>query len=296
MESFSKKYKIIPFMLIFMTPLVSILYNVLKLVPEIKKMTAPYAPVFSLLFNLLWVIFTISLIKMMIQVWKNVHDSYQLVLAQKARDMLLVQEKEVEQFQKNIVKRQEEVYKTLEKALTDSRAGDYATLEKRVSQLTEHLQTNHSETFCSNSLLNTILQIKKEKAEQTGIRCSFHIILPPKFSQAFSDVTITSLFTNLLDNAIEACESMDDEKNTPDKFIELNTNYQANMFLIKMKNSKNPENIFTHKTTKKEDKKAHGHGLSIIEDIVKQQEGVCSWEDEGEIFHSSLMLKVENED
>lgn len=93
--------------------------------------------VFSLLFNLLWVIFTISLIKMMIQVWKNVHDSYQLVLAQKARDMLLVQEKEVEQFQKNIVKRQEEVYKTLEKALADSKMGDYATLEKRVSQLTE---------------------------------------------------------------------------------------------------------------------------------------------------------------
>ena len=54
----------------------------------------------------------------------------------------------------------------LEKALTDSRAGDYATLEKRVSQLTEHLQTNHSETFCSNSLLNTILQIKKEKELQ----------------------------------------------------------------------------------------------------------------------------------
>ena len=272
-------------MLIFMTPLVSILYNVLKLVPEIKKMTAPYAPVFSLLFNLLWVIFTISLIKMMIQVWKNVHDSYQLVLAQKARDMLLIQEKEVEQFQKNIVKRQEEVYKTLEKALADSKAGDYATLEKRVSQLTEHLQTNHSETFCSNSLLNTILQIKKEKAEQAGIRCSFHIILPPKFSQAFSDVTITSLFTNLLDNAIEACESVNNEN----KFIELNTNYQANMFLIKMKNSKNPENIFTHKTTKK-NKKVHGHGISIIDDIVKQQEGICSWEDKGEVFYSILCI------
>ena len=174
MESFSKKYKITPFLLIFMTPLVSILYNVLKLVPEIKKMTAPYAAVFFLLFNLLCVIFIISLLKMIIQVWKNVHDSYQLVLAQKARDMLLVQEKEVEQFQKNIVIRQEEVFKTLEKALTDSRAGDYATLEKRVSQLTEHLQTNHSETFCSNSLLNTILQIKKEKAEQLLLDMGFH--------------------------------------------------------------------------------------------------------------------------
>lgn len=190
-----------------------------------------------------------------------------------------------EQFQKNIVKRQEEVYKTLEKALADSKAGDYATLEKRVSQLTEHLQTNHFETFCFNSLLNTILQIKKEKAEQAGIRCSFHIILPPKFSQAFSDVTITSLFTNLLDNAIEACESMNNEN----KFIELNTNYQANMFLIKMKNSKNPENIFTHKTTKK-NKQAHGHGISIIDDIVKQQEGICSWEDKGEVFYSILCI------
>ena len=34
MESFSKKYKITPFMLIFMTPLVSILYNVRKLVRD----------------------------------------------------------------------------------------------------------------------------------------------------------------------------------------------------------------------------------------------------------------------
>ena len=121
----------------------------------------------------------------MIQVWKNVHDSYQLVLAQKARDMLLVQEKEVEQFQKNIVKRQEEVYKTLEKALTDSRAGDYEALEKRIEHLTEHIQTNHSETFCSNSLLNTILQIKKNRQNRQGFAAAFILYCRQSFHRHF---------------------------------------------------------------------------------------------------------------
>lgn len=73
------------------------------------------------------------------------------------------------------------------------------------------------------------------------------------------------------------------------------TNKYQTFILLKSKIIKiNPENIFTHKTTKK-NKKAHGHGISIIDDIVKQQEGICSWEDKGEVFYSILYMKSTNQ-
>ena len=57
-------------------------------------------------------------------------------------------------------------------------------------------------------------------------------------------------------------------------------------------NSKNPEIIFNHETSKEQQQELHGLGLYMIEDIVKEYDGVVEWKDAGEIFESNLMLKL----
>ena len=165
-------------------------------------------------------------------------------------------------------------------------------LTGNTEQLVDYIGRMNEQIEIATRGVNTgndaILDFMIEKAKREGTAITVKSSIPKEEFISIYDINI--LLSNLLDNAIEACESVNNEN----KFIELNTNYQANMFLIKMKNSKNPENIFTHKTTKK-NKQAHGHGISIIDDIVKQQEGICSWEDKGEVFYSILYMKSTNQ-
>ena len=140
-----------------------------------------------------------------------------------------------------------------------SRILRYEEMSSLISSLSSHVKRNYPDTFCKNALLNTLLQEKKAIADRLEINCQFRILLPESFDCVFSDITITSLFSNLLDNAIEACELCNSEEKKP--FISLTTNFKANVFMIHMQNSKNPEEIFTHQTNKTQNSALHAHGV-----------------------------------
>ena len=57
-------------------------------------------------------------------------------------------------------------------------------------------------------------------------------------------------------------------------------------------NSKNPNQEFSHTTTK-EDFSSHGLGLSIIEEICQRYDGVYEWKDQGEEFLSTVLLRLD---
>lgn len=166
----------------------------------------------------------------------------------------------------------------------------YEEMAVLISSLTSHVKRNYPDSFCKNALLNTLLQEKKIVADHSKIHCQFRVILPEHFDSYFSDLTITSLFSNLLDNAIDACRLCDPSQT--DLFISLTTDFRANMFIVHMQNSKNPNEIFAHHTTKKESCVLHGHGLTIIENIVSQYHGTYKWLDEGNLFSSHLLFQL----
>lgn len=65
--------------------------------------------------------------------------------------------------------------------------------------------------YSSNPVLNSILKVKAGKARQHDIEIGIETFVPKKILVADGDMGI--LFGNLFDNAIEACDKMEQGKN-----------------------------------------------------------------------------------
>lgn len=108
----------------------------------------------------------------------------------------------------------------------------------------------------------------------------------------FIDVIDTcSIFSNLLDNAIEACDKITQGK----RFISIKGNKINNFFVIKCENSKINDILYEGKNiaTDKENKDLHGIGLKSIRDSFEKYDGVINIEISDEKFTLSGFL-IEN--
>ena len=123
--------------------------------------------------------------------------------------------------------------------------------------------------------------------KDTDISFEYTILFPEKNDFSFS--VLISLFSNLLDNAIESCQMA----SSLNPKIELSIDYKGDFLIIFMQNTNETALIFNSlaRKTTKSDSLSHGFGLSIIEEIVKSYDGFCEWEDRGNIFESRIMLR-----
>lgn len=231
-----------------------------------------------------------SFIGLVFHICKNTRKTADFKNAKSTHQIMQKQQHELENLKKTILEKQAYIDQYLDFAMELGKNAQYEEMAVLISSLTSHVKRNYPDSFCKNALLNTLLQEKKIVADHSKIHCQFRVILPEHFDSYFSDLTITSLFSNLLDNAIDACRLCDPSQT--DLFISLTTDFRANMFIVHMQNSKNPNEIFAHHTTKKESCVLHGHGLTIIEDIVSQYHGTYKWQDEGNLFSSHLLFQL----
>ena len=288
----SKAQKVLFFCFVLVIPVVSLVYRLWDLKNHFGVLKSTNSAVLSLFFNFFMFTILMIMLKMLSQIWQETHDKYEMKLSEQTRDILKQQEHSVSELRQEINERHLMIYKALTKAKCCGEQEDFSQMTQIISELSVQMEKNRAESFCHNSLLNTILQVKKAEAEKRNIECQFQIFLPDKFETFFPDTVITSLFCNLLDNAIESCENVRGQEILQRLFITLSVNYQANMLIISQKNSKNPEHVFNHETSKTQQRELHGIGLYTIEEIVKEYDGFVEWKDEGQSFMSNLMLKL----
>ena len=172
------------------------------------------------------------------------------------------------------------------------------------SELLEYLkklQDNLPEYFVSissgNTAIDAILTNKLITARQYGIHFEHSIMLAGICP--LSDLEITAILGNLLDNSIESCKKMLKENQATTPCIHVTIKPFRDMLKIQIINSSNGKYNLTSdnllKTTKKESS-LHGYGLKRVTDIVKDVNGIIKIQPGQEQFTVNILIPISNKE
>jgi len=144
--------------------------------------------------------------------------------------------------------------------------------EETYQELKDKVQKFNAVYFCKDDILNKILVLKVSEGKEKGIQFNTHIDLKNKIP--LSNLDKISLFTNILDNAIEGAI------NSYHKLINFDIYYADNKLKISIVNS-----CDTLKS--KPDKVYHGKGKEILNDIIKKHNG------DSNVYYANQMYSLE---
>ncbi len=156
------------------------------------------------------------------------------------------------------------VIQTLLRSGNQEEAGQYfKEMETRL--------TARSRVFCKNGIVNAVLNAKYNLASEHHIDTFFHIDLEKL--TGIDAISLCSLFSNTLDNAIEACAKIPEES---ERHISVKARVTENgYFTYEIQNAK--RNAVTEQKGRlksdKDDTENHGLGLSNVQEMVEKYEG-----------------------
>ena len=168
--------------------------------------------------------------------------------------------------------------------------GETEKITAYINQLTASGSLKTSVRVCDHVLLNAILCRYRRQCKELEI--SFRTDIRSQTVNFLKDDELTSLFCNLMDNAIEASARI------PDAFIELSVSKrpEAKLVVIALLNSctEDPFSPATGKLlSRKPDPSRHGFGLRSIHRVIKACHGELQqyYTDDTQTFHTVIILK-----
>ena len=137
-----------------------------------------------------------------------------------------------------------------------------------------------------NAIFDIIVDEKMKICEKKGI--DFILDVDSKNTGFIKNIDMSSILTNILDNAIEACDKMTSNK----KYIKLTSMWADDMFVIICENSKENEvkKIGDRFITDKLNKSEHGIGIKSVEKSVKNYDGNMMIFCDDNLFKVKIMI------
>lgn len=147
-------------------------------------------------------------------------------------------------------------------------------LHDYLETISEELFEDSARVWSGNTIVDLILNSKKSYVESRDIKVEINTEVIAKFPLANRE--IVSLFGNLLDNAIEACQKM----NVSEKWIDIRIHKRHDVLCIEIENSiaESPKEKNGELISDKRENRVHGYGLKNVKRIVSAHEGTYSYE------------------
>ncbi|MFQ9311248.1 MAG: GHKL domain-containing protein [Paraclostridium sordellii] len=159
-----------------------------------------------------------------------------------------------------------------------------------INNLKDEIKSFKDNYNTGNMILDIIINEKSELCSKKGIK----FICDINFSKVdfIKPIDVSSIFANILDNSIEACDKIRDED--IEKYIRIKGTISKAYFVIKCENSK-VNNIKFKKNkllTDKMDKFVHGIGTQSIKSSLDKYDGELLFEDEKDKFILNLYIPL----
>ena len=159
--------------------------------------------------------------------------------------------------------------------------GEVEAAKVEMDHFQKSLDETRTEEYCQNRVVNAVMSEKAKQCRKRNIELDAELMVPAALRM--DALQICSLFSNLMDNAIEAVTI----ENTKEcRWIRVNTEVKNAYLCIKISNPAAP----SHVVRKKRD--GHGYGTKIIQDIVKQYDGVYKTEYRQRVYTATLGIKI----
>lgn len=163
---------------------------------------------------------------------------------------------------------------------------DLKRAEEYINKINKPILELEHKKFTGNRIVDIILNDKTEKAKVSGI--NFNIRVNELKEGVIQDIDWCAILANILDNAIEACCKIVNDKKYIELFImqndcttiiEISNSYDGNM-------SYNNQKLFSNK----ESKFLHGIGMESVRNAVDKYNGVFEYGWNEGIFKINISL------
>lgn len=164
-------------------------------------------------------------------------------------------------------------------------------LQNYLSQLTRKVWKQLGYINTNHAIINAVLNAKYEEAIDKNIIFICKINDMSKIQLDYQDIVV--LLSNLLNNAIEACQ-----KCNMNKIIKMKIVHENNNLILSVKNTYNGEIKYKNGfmiSTKRNNSQKHGLGFQNIVYIIKKNNGDYVVDFTNEEFYISIIIPQKNE-